>query len=346
MRGCFAMSEPSTLAKIRMVAALAVPSAELLVCQWLPEGRRQGNEWVARNPAREDHHAGSFGVSLASGKWNDFADGNAKGSDLVSLYAYLYGCRQVEAAMAIDRTLGLGVFRHNGRHRIRRALVTVRNDGVNRQPSSIKSDMREQAACRARLIWRCGVPAREDHPYLIAKQLPPFDLRQNTLDNALMIPLYHQGRLVNLQCIDEKGRKRFLKGGRVLGAYAQFTQNTKGDAVLVCEGWATGATLYQATGRRVICAMSVGNLRLLVQQLRDSLGPRARLVVMGDDDRCVEGNPGRKQAIAAAQQVGAEVYLPRWPADAPLHLTDFNDLFCWTGLKEKPYVPPYWERVV
>lgn len=64
-------------------------NGETLVPQWLPEGKRQGREWVSRNPTRGDKNPGSFTINLKSGKWADFSTGD-EGGDLVSLYAYLF----------------------------------------------------------------------------------------------------------------------------------------------------------------------------------------------------------------------------------------------------------------
>ena len=72
----------------------------------LPGGRRQGREYVALNPTRDDRHPGSFRVNTATGRWADFATGD-KGGDLVSLVAYLRGCPQGEAAGLLARMLGL-----------------------------------------------------------------------------------------------------------------------------------------------------------------------------------------------------------------------------------------------
>lgn len=63
--------------------------ADTLVPLWLPDGKKQGREWVARNPNRADKTPGSFSVNLKTGKWADFAAGES-GGDLVSLYAYLH----------------------------------------------------------------------------------------------------------------------------------------------------------------------------------------------------------------------------------------------------------------
>ena len=78
----------------------------LLVLRWLPDGRREGREWVARNPTRSDRHAGSFKVNLQNGKWADFATGD-KGGDVISLAAYLHGLSQSAAASKISEMLSL-----------------------------------------------------------------------------------------------------------------------------------------------------------------------------------------------------------------------------------------------
>ncbi|MPZ09239.1 MAG: hypothetical protein GEU89_03385 [Kiloniellaceae bacterium] len=77
-----------------------------LVARWLPDGRLLGNEWVARNPNRTDQRPGSFKINLTSGKWADFATGDA-GGDVISLAAYLAGLRQGEAARRLADMLGV-----------------------------------------------------------------------------------------------------------------------------------------------------------------------------------------------------------------------------------------------
>ena len=90
----------------RRLLVSALFHADHLVPSWLPHGRRMGNEWVARNPTRNDHRPGSFKVNLRSGRWADFATGDA-GGDLISLRAYLDGIQQGQAARRIARELGL-----------------------------------------------------------------------------------------------------------------------------------------------------------------------------------------------------------------------------------------------
>ncbi len=88
------------------VNAAALRHSVAVVQGLLPDGRREGAEWVARNPLRADRRAGSFKVNLRTGKWGDFATGD-KGGDLVSLSAYVAGVSQREAAIRLAESVGV-----------------------------------------------------------------------------------------------------------------------------------------------------------------------------------------------------------------------------------------------
>lgn len=88
------------------VKAAALGAAHSLVTSWLPQGRREGAEWVTLNPMRGDSRLGSFKVNTNSGIWKDFATGDG-GSDLISLYAFLHNCSQLEAARELGEQLGV-----------------------------------------------------------------------------------------------------------------------------------------------------------------------------------------------------------------------------------------------
>ncbi len=85
-------------------AALAALPA--LLGRWLPDGRKEGREWVVRNPRRHDRKPGSFKVNLETGKWSDFASGD-RGGDVVSLAAFLGGLSQIDAARSLAEMLGV-----------------------------------------------------------------------------------------------------------------------------------------------------------------------------------------------------------------------------------------------
>jgi hypothetical protein len=88
------------------VKTAALPVVPALVKRWLPDGRCEAHEWVARNPRRNDHSLGSFKINLRTGRWADFAT-NDKGGDVISLAAYLFDLPQVEAAQHIATMLGI-----------------------------------------------------------------------------------------------------------------------------------------------------------------------------------------------------------------------------------------------
>ena len=75
----------------------------------LPNGRREGNEYLALNPRRGDRHLGSFQITWQTGRWADFAlaDKSARGGDPISLVAYLLNIKQSEAARGLMCMLGM-----------------------------------------------------------------------------------------------------------------------------------------------------------------------------------------------------------------------------------------------
>lgn len=88
------------------IAGAALCVADTIVRRWLPDGHREGAEWVCRNPIRADHRAGSMKVNVRTGKWGDFATGDT-GGDLIALAAYVHGLSMREAALAVAEMMGV-----------------------------------------------------------------------------------------------------------------------------------------------------------------------------------------------------------------------------------------------
>ncbi len=87
----------------------ALPLLSAILQRLLPNGRREGSEYLALNPRRGDRLLGSFRINLANGRWADFAlaDKSARGGDPISLVAYVLNIRQSEAARGLMRMLGM-----------------------------------------------------------------------------------------------------------------------------------------------------------------------------------------------------------------------------------------------
>jgi len=213
--------------------------------------------------------------------------------------------------------------------------VRQRIEQARRQREAEQRQRQRSAAKLANRWWHGACRAAPTHAYLVTKQVRRYALRQR--GDELLVPLYHSGQLVSLQRIAPDGGKRFLSGGQVKGSYSPLGRITDGQPLYICEGWATGATLYEATEAAVACAMNASNLLSVGMELRRR-HPEATLIFAGDDDRQTEavgkGNPGRAAANAAAVAVGGRVVFPDWPAFAPPSLTDFNDLAVWRATHE------------
>lgn len=96
------MSETVDFDRVNRAALSVLPA---LLARWLPDGKWQGGEYVARNPKRADRRPGSFKINR-NGRWADWA-ADAKGGDVISLAAYLAGLSQAEAARELARALGI-----------------------------------------------------------------------------------------------------------------------------------------------------------------------------------------------------------------------------------------------
>jgi putative DNA primase/helicase len=187
-----------------------------------------------------------------------------------------------------------------------------------------------EAAVRAMRIWANANPARADHPYLAAKQVAPCALRMDAR-GQLVIPLQDaDGHLHSLETIAPDGAKRFLAGGAKRGHFCVIGVEPAplvgpSGPILICEGWATGASLHMATGHTVIAAMDAGNLLPVAEALRARF-PDADLVLIADNDARPDRdtNPGVEAARKAALAVDARIAVPEAPGDA-------NDLFCAAG---------------
>lgn len=198
---------------------------------------------------------------------------------------------------------------------------------AQRQRDAEQVLLHKQAGAVALLRWRAAGPA-EQHPYLAAKGVRAHGLRADA--DRLLVPLRDtSGTLASLQTIYPDGSKRFLLGGRMRGCYHAI--GTLGSALVVAEGYATGASIHEATGLPVAVAFNAGNLLPVARELRRR--HRALdLLVAADDDWRTEGNPGMTAAQHAALAVGAGVVVPHFPADRPPKATDFNDLAALAGL--------------
>ena len=209
----------------------------------------------------------------------------------------------------------------------------------------------DAAAEQAASIWTAATPIGDAaaHGYLVKKGIQSHGARLIDTDAArahcatlsyslsgplLVIPMRNAaGELRSLQFITDDGTKRPLTGGEKQGCHNRIDKPdsaAQGAILIVCEGFATGASICEATGQSVAVAFDSGNLEPVAKSLR-KLYPDAVLIVAADDDNLTAGNPGRTAAAGAAKAVGGVVVVPMFPADRPDKATDFNDLHQLAG---------------
>lgn len=188
----------------------------------------------------------------------------------------------------------------------------------------------EQAAARcAADLWANASRADPAHPYLVAKELEPFGIRQARSD--LLVPMVDPGfRLWNVQRIRPDGFKLFGKDARTAGllwphGVHMLDGRPSAGPLVIGEGFATMAAVHSATGFGVAAAMSARNLETVARAMR-KLFPSRELILAADDDRHLADNIGLGVARKAAQAVGGVVATPRpetCPADSS---ADFADI--------------------
>lgn len=205
-----------------------------------------------------------------------------------------------------------------------------------------------------------------EHPYITHKgiQIPPKS--RVDIDGNLVLPAIDKdSRIWTLQRISPDGEKRFLYGGRKEGTFFPFglRKSITPKNIFICEGVATGASIYEATDTPTICAWDAGNLIPVAKAMREKYpdtiiiiaadndqwtikNPRPKDLsdviaseVAGDDDRWVVWarddklhNKGMECAGKAGMTVNARVIYPDFNASHPEKPTDFNDMHRLMGL--------------
>lgn len=174
----------------------------------------------------------------------------------------------------------------------------------------------EAAAVKAKEIVADCAPATA-HPYLEDKHISASGAL--FYNDKLVIPVYGQNGIQSFQSIDAKGNKKFMPGGKMSGGY--FTIGNKTDTVVVCEGFATGASIHAATGFMTVVAFSASNLKAVSVMMRSSQRS-ATIIIAGDND---ESGTGQRYAAEAAEACNGRAVFP--PAG------DFNDMACSQGVE-------------
>ena len=211
-----------------------------------------------------------------------------------------------------------------------RAEYRARIDKAKQDAEFTRLQLEAEAAAVCAKVLASARDATDDNPYCVRKGIKPYGLKEFKDKRTLIVPIRDAGGAVtSAQFIYEDGTKRLKSHGKVKGCYYSFGGKPV-DTLLICEGFATGASLYAVTGYPVAVAFNAGNLEPVARVLRGKL-PGIRIIVCADDDRFKDsGNTGLICATAAAAAVGGWLAVPVFQSDEG-QPTDFNDLHTREG---------------
>jgi putative DNA primase/helicase len=176
--------------------------------------------------------------------------------------------------------------------------------------------------------------ARDDHEYLTAKNVKLLGSIKLFKNGFLVLPVHDaKGDITSLQFIGADGSKKFLAGGEIKGGYYPIAAHdgSKDKTLYICEGYATGATVHEATNGAVLVAFNCNNIALVAKMARNKY-PTREIVICADNDHATTGNPGLTKATEAASQISALLAVPSFKA--PDGKSDFNDLMCAEGIEK------------
>lgn len=181
----------------------------------------------------------------------------------------------------------------------------ARIKAMQAQRDTEQAQRQQQAAAQAVQRWTAA-NACTSHSYLTTKGVQACGTKIEG-DNLLISLRDSAGTLHSLQTIAPDGTKMFMSGGRVKGCY--FGIGKPKGVLIVCEGFATGASIHECTGHAVAVAFNAGNLEAVAVALRTKY-PALKIVIAADDDHQTPGNPGLTKATAAAQATGGVLAVP------------------------------------
>lgn len=186
------------------------------------------------------------------------------------------------------------------------------------------------AEAREHILFLSDCP--DNHPYLVKKGIRSHGLLLSG-DQAIM-PIGNTEGVWSYQAISPDGSKKFPYQSRKSGLY--FKINGSG-RVALCEGYATAASIHEATGCTAYAALDAGNLVIVAPEIR-KLHPDAEIIICADNDAFTKKpdgtptNPGLIKGKQAAIEINALFTYPEFN-DNVNKFTDFNDLHQSEGLQ-------------
>ncbi len=218
------------------------------------------------------------------------------------------------------------------------AAVRAQLADDRRRAEAKRIHVAERAALRARTLWERSSPVGSC-AYLVRKGVQAFGVRFTERGNLLIPMSDEHGTIHGLQVIygdsevtRRKGRDKDYWPAGLAKRGRFFLLGEPNGIILMAEGYATAASLHEATRLPVAIAFDAGNLAPAGHVLKRAHSA-AQLLFCADDDFRTSGNPGISAATVAADGVRGAWLAPVFADRGDRKLTDFNDLHQAEGLQ-------------
>ena len=196
-------------------------------------------------------------------------------------------------------------------------------------------------------FYQCSPTQNAAHEYLSKKCISGNFRARVDYRNTMLIPLesldddlnytFEGVQMIYRDLETNEWRKYYNEGVSKKGSFVRVTEfdARKEKFVYLCEGYATGCTVFMATGVPTVCAFDSGNLDTVIEKLK-ALNPDVKIIICADDDfqTMIAGkqvNVGILKALSCQKKFQNETYRkPRF--SHRIDETDFNDLHILEGL--------------
>ena len=280
--------------------------------RWFPGAEPETDAVAAFAAFLQAHGARLDGPPAMDGHWRRVAAGGDTGSKRSASYRGFLDGRpngQLVNFKTGERTDWRGRTKALGAETRAASLEDAARRRAEREAE--RAARHEATARRAGRLWSKATPlpagetALTCHPYLAVKRVGAYGVRLSPAGQLLVPVRDLEGRLWSLLLIDADGQKRFLKGGRKNGLMHLIDPNGAIDhgPVLIAEGYATAATVHEATGWPAVTAFDAGNLESVALAIRERHLTVA-MVVAGDDDHGLDPHRQHRARARRARRRG------------------------------------------
>jgi phage/plasmid primase-like uncharacterized protein len=226
-----------------------------------------------------------------------------------------------------------------------RKIISQQIAEAQKESKAEEDALRSQARANAKkLLSESSKP--ESHPYLSRKKVSAYGDMRVDKEGVLLLPLVDtEGVVHSIEFIapdkrygrdNDKRDKTILYGGDPKGHFYPVCDKEDGP-LIIAEGYATCASIHEATGWSVWSARNATNLPAVASVARKKYPSRTILIAADDDERLLpEDEPNKKRGMFYAKQAASSikgtVVSPVF-SEEDLNSSDFNDMALIDGIK-------------